>query len=265
MSRETPVNPAPEPPHDAPEAEDPVEASRMPLWEHLDELRKRIIYCLLIVSAGTVVTYNFSTEIVRFLEQPLLVALPEGQSYLYFTGIADKFFIYLKVSVMAAALLTLPFLLHQVWLFIAPALYRNERRFLGPFLFCGSLAFLLGTTFAYYGVLPFGYKFLIDFGSPQEKPIITLTEYFGLTLKLLFAMGLIFELPVVFVLLARFGILGSKTLTKWRRHAFVGNAILAAVITPTPDIFTMLLVLVPLTLLYEIGVLGVKFVEKKEP
>ena len=239
-----------------------LDATRMPLWEHLDDLRACLIRCALAVGLGTFGTYYFSDVIVAFLEKPLLDTLPEGQANLYFTGIADKFFVYLKVSVIAAIALTSPYLLYQAWLFISPALYRHEKKFVLPFLFLGSVAFVVGLVFGFYVVLPTGYGFLVNFGSPNEKPIITLTEYFGLTLKLLMSMGLIFEVPVVLALLARFGIVRSGFLSSYRRHAIVANAILAALITPTPDAFTMLLVMIPLCLLYELGILGVRWVER---
>jgi sec-independent protein translocase protein TatC len=244
--------------------QDELEESRMPLWEHLGELRVRIIRSLLIVGVGVCFTYYFSDRLVAFLEGPLLRVLPAGTSHLYFTGITDKFFVYLQVSVVAAAAIMSPFLLYQMWMFVSPALYRKERRFIFPFIFLGSLAFLAGLSFGFFVVIPVGYKFLVNFGSPTELPIITLTSYFSLTLKLLVAMGLIFEVPVLLVLLARFGFVKAAQLAHFRRHAILGNAILAAIITPTPDAFTMLLVMIPLCLLYEAGIVGVRLVERAE-
>lgn len=234
----------------------------MPLWEHLDELRTRMIRSLIAVTVATCGTYYFSEPIVAYLEQPLLRVLPADNRHLYFTGIADKFFVYLKVSVIAAVAVTSPYLLYQIWLFVAPALYRKERRFVVPFVFLGAVAFLVGLAFGFYVVLPTGYQFLVNFGSPTERPIITLTEYFSLTLKLLAVMGLVFEVPVIMVLLARFGIIEASMLARYRRHAIFANSIIAAIVTPTPDAFTMLLVMVPLCLLYEAGLIGVRFVER---
>ena len=239
-----------------------IESSRMPIWQHLDELRNGLIRSIIAIFVGFCVTYYFSEILVHFLEKPLLVVLPPSNQHLFFTGVADKFFIYLKVAFIAAVGLTSPYLFYQVWLFISPALHKSERRFAMPFVLFACLTFLCGLAFTYYLVIPFGYKFLIHFGSPDELPIITLNDYFGLTLKLLLCMGLIFEVPVLLVLLAKFGLVRAETLTRYRRHALVVNAIIAAVATPTPDAFTMLLVMVPLCLLYEIGIIGVRLVTR---
>lgn len=247
-------------------ADAPTEAgfdpSRMPLWEHLDQLRAGLIRSLIAVLAGCILTYSFIETIMVFLEKPLLDVLPAGQAHLYYTGLTDKFVVYLKVTVMSSVLLLSPYLLYEVWRFISPALHRNEKRFLIPFLFFGSVSFFLGLGFAYTIVIPFGYKFLVEFGSPTEQAIITLTEYFSLTLKLLFALGFVFELPVVLVLLGKFGIVDSAFLEKHRRHAFLIASVVAAVATPSPDALTMLLVLFPLYLLYEVGILGVRLVQR---
>jgi len=231
----------------------------LPLWEHLEELRRRIVYCLLVVAAVFCVTYCHADALVYFLEKPLLAVLPPGAAHLYFTGLTDKFFTYVQVSGYAALFLSAPFLLLQLWLFVSPALLRHEKKVFIPFLCLGSGFFTLGLCFAYYGVLPLAYRFLVDFGSPQEKAMLTLTPYFSLTLKLLLGLGLVFEIPVVLACLGRLGILTASMLVGYRRHAIVANAVLAAVITPTPDAFTMLLVMVPLCLLYELGILGVRW------
>jgi sec-independent protein translocase protein TatC len=153
-----------------------------------------------------------------------------------------------------------PYLFYEIWKFASPGLYRRERRFLLPFVGFGSGAFIAGICFAFYLVIPTGYKFLIQFGSPNERAIITLTEYFSLTLKLMLALGLIFELPVIFVLLAKFGLVTAKQLSGYRRHAFVASAVVSAVATPTPDAFTMILVMAPLYLLYEVSIIAVRWV-----
>jgi sec-independent protein translocase protein TatC len=248
---------------DAPDTS-PLEQARMPLWEHLDHLRSGLIRALIAITVGCIATYTYIEPIMRFLEKPLLDVLPAGQARLYYTGLTDKFVIYLKVTVLTSMLFISPYLLYEVWRFISPALHRHEKRFLVPFLFFGTLSFLVGLGFAYYLVIPYGYKFLIDFGSPTEQAIITLTEYFSLTLKLMLALGLIFELPVVLVLLGKFGIIDSGFLEKNRRYAFVISAVVAAVATPSPDAITMLLVMFPLYLLYEIGIVGVRMVNPSE-
>jgi sec-independent protein translocase protein TatC len=242
---------------------DPIEESRMPLWGHLHELRQGMIRSLVIVSLAFCVSYSYVEPLIVFLERPLLDLLPEGNRHLYFTGLTDKFFIYLKVSFLAAACLVSPYLLYEVWRFISPALHKHERKFAGPFIFLGSFAFFVGLAFSYYVVIPFGYKFLLEFGSPTDQAMITLTEYFSLTLKMLMALGLVFEVPVVMVLLGKFGIINAPMLQKNRHYAFVVCSVVAAIATPSPDAFTMLLVMVPLYCLYELGIIGVKWAYPK--
>lgn len=232
----------------------------MPLWQHLDELRKVLIRCLLIVGIAMCATYNFATEIIRFLEAPLLEILPEGQQKLYYTGITDKFFVYLKVSALAAVVVSSPLLFHQIWKFVAPGLKPEERRFALPFVLFSTIAFLSGMAFAFYLVIPFGYKFLIEFGGDDHQALITLGEYFSLTVKMILAIGCVFEVPVLFVLLGKFGLIDAPTLAKNRRLAFVVSAVVSAIATPSPDAFTMLLVMVPLYLLYEASIVGVRWV-----
>ncbi len=231
----------------------------MPLWEHLDELRGGLIRSLIVIALGFVVAYAYAERIMWFLEQPILGLLPAGEG-LYYTGLTDKFMTYLKVSFLSAILLVSPYLLYEVWRFVSPGLLRNEKRFMVPFLFLGSFSFFAGLAFAFYLVIPIGYEFLLNFGSPTEKAIITLNSYFSLTLKLMLAMGLVFELPVVLMLLGKFGIIDAHFLAKHRRYAFLICSVVAAVATPTPDAVTMLIVLIPLYTLYELGVVGVRLV-----
>lgn len=245
------------------ESKNELDDSRMSLWEHLDELRNVLIRCIVIVGVGFAGVYYFVEDIVYFLEKPLLDVLPSGEKFLYFTGIADKFFIYLKISFFTSVALTSPLLLYQIWSFAAPALYKHERKVVGPFLGIATFAFAIGMAFAYKIVLPTGYQFLIGYGRSTEKPIITLTEYFSMTTQLLLALGFVFELPVALMVLAKLGLITSQHLIKIRSHAYVGLAILAAFITPTPDAFTMCLVMLPLFLLFEVSVFLTKLVGKK--
>ncbi|MBY0370938.1 twin-arginine translocase subunit TatC [bacterium] len=235
--------------------------SQMPLWQHLDELRSGVFRSLIAIAVGFAIAYAFIDPIMAFLEKPLTELLPEGEAHLYYTGLTDKFVVYLKVCVLAGSFFMSPYLLYEFWRFISPALYRNERRFLIPFLAFGTVSFGVGLAFAYWVVIPYGYKFLIEFGSPNERAIITLTEYFSLTLKLLLALGIVFEVPVLLVLLGKFGVLDASFLTRNRRYAAVVSAVVAAVATPSPDALTMVLVMVPLYLLYEVGIVGVRLVQ----
>jgi sec-independent protein translocase protein TatC len=251
----------------AEEKENPVEESRMALWEHLDELRGAILRSLLAVGLGLCATYGYAGKLMLFLERPLLAVLPKDQAKLYFTGVADKFVVYIKVAVLASVALTAPYLLFEIWRFIAPALYKHEKKFAVPFLILGTLAFFTGMAFSYFIVIPYGYKFLIEFGadSPTEQAIITLADYFDLTVKMLLMLGLVFELPVVMILLGKIGIVRADFLARYRRHAFLIISVGAAILTPSPDAFTLILVMVPLYLLYEISIVGVRWVQKPEP
>lgn len=235
----------------------------MPVWEHLDELRNRLIHCLLVFVLAVFLTYQFSEPIVKFLELPLLKILPPDNAHLYFTGITDKFMVYLEVSILAAITLISPYLLFQIWRFISPGLYDHERKFMLPLLGLGTFSFLAGMAFSYYVVIPNAYAFLIQFGSENDKAIITLKEYFSLTVKMLLALGLTFEFPCVILLLVKFQILSPDTLAKYRRHAIVVIAIIAAIITPSPDAFTLLMVMVPLYLLYELSYFLSRVVNKQ--
>ena len=245
------------------DADDELNSGRMPLVDHLSELRKRLVYSLLFVTVTTAVAWNFNDVIVHFLELPLLRTLPANAQKLYFTGIGDKFFIYLKVAIYTGLFIASPLLLNELWKFVSPALYKKEKKVAFPLLFATWFAFVLGGLFSYYIVIPNGYSFLIGFGSDSDRPMITLTEYFSLTTQLLLALGCVFELPVAMVLLVRFGILEIATITKFRGPVYVGMAVLSAVVTPTPDAFTMLLVLIPLCLLFELSVIFSKLVTKR--
>ena len=236
-----------------------MEERKLPLSGHFEELRTALFRSLIAVLVGFSITYTFSDKLIHFLEMPLLKVLPQGQDTLYFTGLTDKFFTYFQVSLYASLALVLPYILYEVWRFVSPALYPQERTFLIPFLIIATCAFFGGLAFGFFWVIPYGYNFLINFGSEREKPLITLKDYFSLTTQMLLGMGLVFELPVVVVLLAKFGLISIQTLKQMRATIYVGLSILAAVITPTPDAFTMLLTWLPLCLLYELSLLFVQY------
>jgi sec-independent protein translocase protein TatC len=236
-----------------------VEEQKLPLSEHFQQLRLALFKSLIAVLLGFCITYYFSDSIVHFLEQPILDILPPSHNKLYFTGITDKFFTYFRISIYSAIALTLPYLLFELWKFVSPALYPSEKRFAVPFLFFATFAFALGLAFGFYLVIPHAYRFLIQFGSDREQPLITLKDYLSLTIQLLFAMGLVFELPIVILLLAKVGVLKLATLRQLRSSIYVALAILAAVITPTPDAFTMIMTWIPLCLLFEFSLFLVKW------
>jgi sec-independent protein translocase protein TatC len=231
---------------------------------HLGELRKiilRISYALLL---GFMVSYYFSDSIIAFIEMPLLKVLPPGEQHLYYMGLMEKFFIYMKWSAYSGVFLVSPYIFYQVWKFISPGLYEKEKRIVKRFLVGALLAFLLGSGFAYQFVLPHTFRFLIEFGAKSEKPLINLSQYFSLAAQLVLTTALLFEIPVVLVFLGVLGILKAATLIKYRKQAHVGLSVIAAIITPMPDAVSMILVLIPLSLLYEASILLIRLIRPVE-
>ena len=235
---------------------EPGKASPMPVWDHLAEMRVRLVRSLVGLFLASVLAYVLSDYLVVALEQPLLRILPASDRHLYFTGVTDKFVTYIKVSLLFGLLVAAPYLFWEIWRFLQPGLKQAEKRLVVPFVGLASLAFLCGVAFAFFLLLPVGFRWLIEFGSIDAKPIITLREYFAFTLKLLLCLGLVFEVPVLLMLLGRLGVLDRKKLLPYRKHAIVGNALFAALATPTNDVLSMLLVFGALLVLFELGLLG---------
>ncbi|MCE3009436.1 MAG: twin-arginine translocase subunit TatC [Proteobacteria bacterium] len=231
------------------------------LIEHLTELRSRLIRIAWGIFLGLIVCYYFSEKIFEVVRAPILPYLPEGG--LVFTGPADKFIAHIKVSIFGGILLTTPFWLYQIWSFVSPALYKKEKRIALGFILSGSLLFILGVLFSYYLMLPTAFEFLLGFGGTMDKPMITIDAYLSFFLMTSLAFGLSFELPLVLVLLGMFGVVSSSFLSKNRRYAALVLAFVAAIVTPQPDAFSMLMMLLPLMALYEISVGLVRFFEKK--
>lgn len=231
---------------------------------HLGELRTRIIRIAYALLFGFGVAYFFSDQIIAFMEQPLLAELPPGEQHLYFMGLMEKFFVYMKWSAYFGAAGVSPYVFFEIWKFISPGLYPSEKKVVRPFVFAAFIAFCCGLLFSYYVVLPQTFKFLIAFGAKTEKPMINLSQYFSLAAQLVVTTSLLFELPVVIVLLGCLGILKLETLIKYRKHAHVGLSVVAAVITPMPDAISMILVLIPLCLLFEVSLLMIRFMQRKK-
>ncbi|HKV09662.1 MAG TPA: twin-arginine translocase subunit TatC [Thermoanaerobaculia bacterium] len=239
---------------------EPEELARMSLFDHLDELRKRIMYSLVGLVVTFVPCWIYVQEIFDFLERPILKLLPEGQK-LAFLGVTDPFILYFKVAALAAVFLASPFLLFQLWAFIAPGLYRKEKLYAVPFVFFATLFFLAGGAFAYYIAFPFAVQFLLALGQ-HFQAVITIERYFGFLLTVILGLGLMFELPIVILLLAIVGIVTPRFLVKYFRHAVVIIFIVAAIITPTPDVVNLCLFAVPAILLYILGVVGAFVVDR---
>jgi sec-independent protein translocase protein TatC len=243
--------------------EGPEDDVHLTLREHLLELRKRLKWAILFLGIGFAAAYHWSTEIFHFLMRPVLKALPEGEKSLHFSSSVEPFFIYLKVALYAGLFIALPAILWQIWAFVAPGLYRKERRAILPFVTAATLFFVSGAVFCYLVILPPAFEFLINSAGPDIKPVLMMDQQLGLVMTLLLAFGIIFELPLVLTFLAMIGIVDHKFLSKYRRHAIVVNVIIAAVVTPTGDPFNLALMAIPMVLCYELGVLGARIFGKK--
>lgn len=227
---------------------------RMPFTEHLEELRRRLIICAVAVGIGFVVSYFFKERIFAWLMKPLIQALPPGRSQqLIYTAPHEAFLTYLKVSFLAGLGLAVPVILYQFWKFVAPGLYEHERRYLYPIVILSTLFFLGGALFGYYVVFPYGFQFFASFATDLIAPMISTKEFLSFATRLLFAFGVIFELPLFTFFLAKLGILSSSFLRRQRKYAVLLIFVVAAFFTP-PDVFTQILMAGPLLLLYEMSV-----------
>ena len=237
-------------------------SNEMSFFEHLGELRKRIILSLIFVLIFFLMSWNFVQDIYEWLSVPIIKYLPEGEK-LAFTALAEPFMMYIKIAFISSLFLSSPFIFYQLWLFISPALYGKEKKYVFPFVFFTTFFFLLGGAFGYYFVFPWACRFFLEIGE-NFKAIITINEYFSLTFRVLIGISLIFELPVLVFLLARLGLVTAKFLLKYFKYAIVLIFIIAAVITPTPDIITQSLFAFPMIGLYFLSVLIAKIFAPKK-
>ncbi len=242
----------------------------MPLLDHLIELRSRLLHSLIAIVVLFFVSYYFAPELYDFLVAPLADVLEEmgGQRRLIFTALHEAFFTYIKVAFFTALFLSFPFIAIQVWMFIAPGLYKNEKRAFAPFLVATPILFFAGGALVYYFIFPLAWKFFLSFesvGGAGALPIqleAKVDQYLSLVMRLIFAFGLCFELPVVLTLMARVGMVSSKGLKEKRKYAIVLAFVAAAVLTP-PDVISQIGLALPTMVLYEISIFSVMMVEKR--
>ncbi len=224
---------------------------RMGLLDHLEELRHRLVRSLVVFVVCFAACWFFSSRIYDFLAQPIYHIRP-GEK-LIFLGIVDPFILYVKVAALAAVFVASPYILYQLWAFVAPGLYKREKRLAIPFIFSGSLLFLAGGAFAYYIAFPFAVDFLLGIGE-QFEPQITVTKYLGFLMTVILGLGLMFELPTIIFLLARMGLVTPAFLLRHSRWAVVLIFVAAAIITPTPDVVNLLIFALPTIVLYFAGI-----------
>lgn len=251
---------------------------KMPFTEHLTELRKRVIISLIALLAGFVLSFNYSEELFKIITIPLrsemhfsfnypfisLVPSKVKNTSLVFLAPVEAFWMHLKVSFVAGLVLSLPVIFHQSWKFVSPGLLSREKKYVAPFVFIATALFLLGALFCFLFVLPFAIGFLLTYKTEFMTPMLSVGSYVDFCLKFILAFGAIFELPVVIVFLTRLGIVTPKTLAKNRKYSILVAFIIAAILTPTPDVFNQTLMAIPIIILYEAGILVSRFFVKKK-
>ncbi len=241
-----------------------LDPTSQPLIEHLTELRKRVLWSVVIMLIGTGICYHFRDEIYGFLVKPLADAMgPQDSQRLIYTNLTEAFFTYVKVSVFAGCFLTFPFLATQIWMFISPGLYKREKAAMLPFLIAAPIMFFLGGALVYYIVIPGAWTFFLSFQSSGSETVLPImleakvSDYLDLIMVLIFAFGLAFQMPVILALMAKAGIISAEWLAAKRRYAIVLIFIVAAIITP-PDIISQIALAIPLMILYEISILLIR-------
>jgi sec-independent protein translocase protein TatC len=239
-----------------------VADGRMSFFEHLAELRTRIIWSLVPTMIGVVAAFYFSDRIIRFVARPLT----KTGSQLVFLSPTEAFWTSMKVSMVVAIFLAMPVILWQVWAFVSPGLHAHEKRFTGPFIIVGSLLFLAGGAFALLVVVPFAISFLVGFGHAQGiKDMISVSNHVDFVIKFTLAFALVFELPLALTLLARVGLVTPQFLSRNRKYAILVNFAIAAILTPTPDALNQAMMAGPLIILYEVGIVAARIFGRRAP
>ena len=234
----------------------------MSLVEHLEELRTRLLRSLVGAGVGFLLCYGFAERLFTLLMEPLVKALPPASALIYTTP-PEAFLTYVKVSLVAGIFLASPYIFYQIWAFVAPGLYAEERRHIVPAAGFSALFFITGALFGYGVVFPFAFDFFFSYATELIRPMPSLREYLSFALSLLFAFGLIFELPMFVFFLARLGVVTSRGMRRVRKYAILGAFIVGAILTP-PDVVSQCLMAGPLILLYELSIVVAKLFGKRE-
>jgi sec-independent protein translocase protein TatC len=236
----------------------------MPLTGHLEELRKRLMIASISWLVAFLACYSVAEKLFKILSAPVQSALPTGSS-LVFIQATEPFFTYIKVAAVAGVLISLPVILWQIWGFVAPALYKNEKMFAIPFVLASCLCFGLGTYFGFFFVFPTIFTFLVKFGTGggEINAMLSMGAYLTLATRLLFAFGMVFELPIIIFFLARMGVVDHKWLAAKRKYALLLAFVIGALLTP-PDVFSQAAIAIPFILLYEVGIIVARLFGKKK-
>lgn len=235
-----------------------MEDTKVPLTEHLSELRRRIIVSLIAFLIGFVIAFNYSEDLFRLLTLPLRSGVSSRMSSppsLVFLDPAEAFWMHLKVSMIAGLIISLPVIFSQFWKFVSPGLLQKERKYVIPFVIVATIFFLIGAAYCFFLVLPFAMGFLLTYKTGSMTPMLSVGSYIDFCLKFILAFGAIFELPIAIIFFTRVGIVTPKTLSKNRKYAILIAFIVAAALTPTPDAFNQTLMAVPMIFMYEAGIL----------
>ncbi|HKE88656.1 MAG TPA: twin-arginine translocase subunit TatC [Vicinamibacterales bacterium] len=245
--------------------EEESSGGKMSFLEHLDELRKRIIYALIAIVGGFGIACLFLTPLFNFIMGPMTAALPKGQTLIY-TEPTEALMLYLKMAVLAGLLIASPGVMSQVWLFVAPGLYAHEKKMAVPFVLMSSFFFIVGAAFSHYVVFPLTWKFFLSFSSKDLTFMPRVEPAFGLYVKLMLTFGLIFQMPTIVLFLARMGVITAKFLIKNFKYAILINFIIGAVLSPGTDPVGQVLLAAPMCLLYVISIgLAWMFGKKRTP
>jgi sec-independent protein translocase protein TatC len=239
------------------------EDHKMSLTEHLIELRNRIFRIIIILLIGFGACYYYKDLVFDIITKPLTRVLPKN-GYLIYTGLTEAFFVYMKLAFFASLIITSPFILYQIWKFISPGLLLKEKKYVVPFVLSSTLLFTGGVLFGYFIVLPPAFEFFVSFNNQYLQAMISFGDYLSLFVTFLLGFGLSFELPIFIFFLAKLGIVNAKMLSKQRRYAILIIFIVAAILTPSPDALSQILMAIPLMFLYEISIFVARFAAKKK-
>ncbi|QLC26308.1 twin-arginine translocase subunit TatC [Parasphingopyxis algicola] len=243
-----------------------IDESSAPLLDHLIELRNRLLWCMLGLAIAFGICFYFATEIFEFLVQPLTAAFPEGEGRLIYTQLYEAFFVEIKVAMFGAFVIAFPLVANQIWAFVAPGLYKNEKGAFLPFLFATPILFTLGAALAYYVVMPVAFRFFLGYqgevGGLDQEALPAVGSYLSLVMRFIIIFGIAFLLPVLILLLNRAGLVDRAQLVRARKYIIVGAFIIAAIFTP-PDPVTQLMLGIPLCLLFELTLVIIWFTEKR--